>query len=181
MSRNKKRLAVIGSSVAAVGLVIGGVAFAAFNQSANASANGGAGTETFAPLTVAGEWKGRLAADGTYPTDAKLLLPGESGDVRLVLTNPDSNTVQGKVVSITPTGLPDDCFGNIKVATYTPGTVLVLQHGTNTPVILKNAVKLLDDATEVCQGKRFTPTFTVQFQATRDAVATPASLDPSAY
>jgi hypothetical protein len=180
MSRSKKRLAVIGSGIAVAGLAIGGVAFAAFNQTASASATGGAGTESFAPLTVSGSWQGRAASDGTYPADAKLLLPGESGDVRLVLTNPGSNTVQGQVVSITPTALSDDCFGNIQVATYKPGTGLVLKNGTNTSVILKNAVTLKPDATEICQGKRFTPTYTVQFQATRDAVATPPTIQPVA-
>src|SRR3982751_2339157 len=136
MSRSKKRLAVIGSGIAVAGLAIGGVAFAAFNQTASASAGGGAGTESFAPLTVTGAWQGRADKANNYPADAKLLLPGESGDVKLVLTNPGSNTVQGKVGSITPTALSDDCYGNIQVATYEPGDNLVLKNGTNTSVIL---------------------------------------------
>jgi len=179
MSRNKKRLAIIGAGVAVTALAVGGVAFAAFNQTASASA-AGAGTENFAPLTVTGTWLGRpgTASGGGYGADAKLLLPGESGDVSLFLKNPNSNTVQGEVVSITPDALTDDCFGNIQVATYTPGPALVLDHGSNFTVTLKNAVTLKPTATEVCQGRRFTPTYTVVFQATRDAVQTPSSLLP---
>jgi hypothetical protein len=179
MSRTKKRLAVIGSGTAVAAVVIGGVAFAAFNQSAQANVQG-AGTETFAPLTVSGLWKGRPANDGTYPSDAKLLLPGDSGDVALTLTNPATNTVQGEVVSITPNALSDDCSGNIQLATYTPGNALVLDHsGTGSTVILKKAVTLKDAADNNCQNKRFAPTYKVQFQATRDAVKNPVALNPS--
>jgi hypothetical protein len=161
MSRSKKRVAVIGSVVAVTGLVIGGVAFAAFNRTASATASG-AGTENFAPLTVTGTWQGRNV-----------------NGAQLVLTNPGSNTVQGKVVSITPASLADDCYGNIVLAAYAPGDNLVVPRGAHTPVILKNAVTLKADATETCEGKRFAPTYTVQFQATRAGVQTPAEIAPA--
>lgn len=177
MSRSKKRLAVIGSGVAAAAIAVGGVAFAAFNQSAQASA-AGAGTESFAPLSAAGTWVGRPDAKGNYSDDGKLLLPGESGDVQLKLTNPATNTVQGAVVSIIPAGLQNDCSGNLKLASYKPGSALVLDHGGTVTVTLKNAVSLKPEATSTCQGLRFTPQYTVIFEATRDAVKTPTTLNP---
>jgi hypothetical protein len=179
MSLTKKRLTVIGSGIAVAGLAIGGVAYAAFSQSANAATSGTAGAEKFAPLTASGTYLGRPAANGTYSPDAKLLLPGESGDVSLSLTNPGSNTVQGKVVSITPAALQDDCSGHIKVAKYSPGSTVVVKNGTVVTVTLKNAVSLDSTATSDCQGKTFTPTYTVQFEATRETVTpNPAPLNP---
>jgi hypothetical protein len=181
MSLNKKRVAVLGSGLAVAGLVIGGVAYAAFSQSASANTSGTAGSEKFAPLSASGTYLGRLDPDGTYHADAKFLLPGESGDVSLKLTNPSSNTVQGKVVSIIPGALNDDCSGKIKVAKYTPNSTnaVVVKNGTFITVTLKDAVKLDASATEDCQGKTFTPTYTVKFEATRDAVTTaPAPLNP---
>ncbi|GAA0564176.1 hypothetical protein GCM10010172_54520 [Paractinoplanes ferrugineus] len=177
MSRSKKRLAVIGTGVAVAALTIGGVAFAAFNRSATANATG-AGTETFEPLTANGTWMGRPDGNG-YPANGKLLLPGESGDVQLVLGNPSSNTVQGKVVSITPTGLTNDCSGNLQLATYQPGGALVLDHGGSVTVTLKKAVSLKREATETCSGLRFDPKYTVVFEATREPVKTsPTGLEP---
>jgi hypothetical protein len=178
MSRSKKRLAVIGSGVAAAAIAVGGVAFAAFNQSAEASA-AGAGTESFAPLSATGTWMGRPDAVGRYSDSGKLLLPGESGDVVLELTNPSTNTVQGAVVSIVPAGLQNDCSGNLQLASYKPGSELVLDHGDKVKVTLKKAVSLKPEATSTCQGLRFTPKYTVIFEATRDAVKTPTTLNPA--
>ncbi|MEU8232252.1 hypothetical protein AB0C12_21930 [Actinoplanes sp. NPDC048967] len=179
MSLNKKRLSVIGAGIAVVGITLGGVAYATFNQTATASPTG-VGSETFAPLSVNGQWLGRNV-NGAYSSSTKLLLPGESGDVKITLSNPGSNTVQGKVVSIKPGATVNDgCTDSFQVATYTPGSNLVLNKGTTVSVILKKAVTLKESATEACQGQSFPTNFDVKFEATRDTVATPAALDPDA-
>jgi len=180
MSLTKKRLAVVGAGLAVVGLTIGGVAYATFNQTASANPTG-VGSETFAPLTVSGQWLGRNVG-GSYPADNKLLLPGESGDVRVTLTNPGTNTVQGKVVSITPAATSHDgCSDSVKVASYTPSpaTPVVLKNGTSINVTLKRAVTLNESATEACQGQTFPTSFQIKFEATRDGVTAPAALEPN--
>ncbi|SDS45713.1 hypothetical protein [Actinoplanes derwentensis] len=186
MSRSKKRLAVIGAGVGTAALVVGGVAFAAFNQIAVASPTGTTSAESFAPLTVSGEWLGRPAPNGTYPTDGSnlRLLPGEAGDVKISLTNPSSNTVQGKVLYIkpvAPTAADDVCNSAFEVATYTPGASnpVVVKNGLSIVVTLRKAVTLKSSATETCQGKTYPTKFEVKFEATRDAVTgSTASFNP---
>ncbi|GLZ01378.1 hypothetical protein [Actinoplanes sp. NBRC 103695] len=180
MSLNKKRLTVIGSGVAVAALAIGGVAFAAFNQVAQANPTG-AGSEKFEALTVNGQWLGRDAGNQTYSPGTKLLLPGEAGDVKITFSNPGTNTVQGKVVSITPGATPTDgCTPSVEIASYSPGSALVLNKGTTVSVILKNAVKLKESATAACQGQSFPTAFDVKFEATRDPAANPQILTPAA-
>jgi hypothetical protein len=168
MSRSKKRLAVIVSSVAVTAVAAGGVAFAAFTYSASASPSGG-GTETFEPMTVTGTWLGHPKSGGGYD---KLLLPGETGYVSLELKNPSGNTVQGEVATITPT-LGNNCSGYFSASSYAPGNGLVLDANSTVTVILKDAVSVREDTPVACHNKQFAPTYTVVFKATRAAVNRP--------
>ncbi|GAA1594322.1 hypothetical protein [Actinoplanes couchii] len=182
MSRSKKRLAVIGAGVGTAALVVGGVAFAAFQQSAQATTTGTTAAEAFAPLSVSGEWAGRRASDGTYPPGNLRLLPGEAGDVRIKLTNPATNTVQGRVVEIKPvaSALTSTCAGSFVVSTYVPAAnaVVIKNDGNGIDVILRDAVTLKPETTSACQGATYPTKFEVKFEATRANVTAPGFLTP---
>jgi len=189
VSMSKKRLGMIGSGIAVLAVIAGGtIAYATFNRSGTASADGTA-SETFAPLSVQGEWLGRSGGGAK-------LLPGESGDVRVTLTNPASNTVQGKVRGIVPIaldpnsigGIPDDvkpaCKNWLHFATFTPAAganPVLSNNGIGKAIILKDAVKLDVEATESCSGMTFPTSFTVNFEATRDSLYDVATLTPTSY
>ena len=186
MNLTQKRAAVL-AGVAAAGLAVAGtVAYAGYQRSATASAAGSA-SERFAPLSVSGEWLGRTGG-------GLKLLPGESGDVRVVLTNPASNSVSGKIVSITPVTVTQNditgpveggdraaCAGWLSFASYQPSApnLTVLGNtGQGVGVTLTNAVTLDAAATEKCSGMAFPTTFIVRFEATRLAPGGPTTLQP---
>jgi hypothetical protein len=191
MRKMSKRSTMITAGIAAAGVVTAGtVAYAAFSSQANADA-GQHGSENFAPLTVTGTWLG-VRPNHTNPAVSQDLLPGESADVRIHVANPGTNTVQGKVVSITPVALSDGQIGGgvnagacrplIKFATYTPsgGSTIVLAKGSTLDVELYNAVTLDEATTEACAGMKFPTNFTVKFLATREAAHTVPALNPDA-
>ena len=183
MNLNKKRAAIL-SGVAAVGVAVAGtVAWAAFMNTETAAA-GSVQSETYQPLTVAGEFLGRTGAHGS-----KTLLPGETGDVRLTLTNPTGNSVNGKVVSIRAeqvnaaqvTGGPSieakqACAAAVQLSAIptTDSNTIVLAANSTQPVTLARAVKLAGDATLACSGMTFPLNYTVTFEATREAAKLPA-------
>jgi hypothetical protein len=191
MRKMSKRATMISAGVATAAVVTAGtVAYAAFNSTANADA-GEHGAETFAPLTVTGTWLG-VRPNHTNPAVSQNLLPGESADVKIRLTNPSTNTVQGNVVSIIPVALVDGqptgttnpgyCKPLIKFAAYTPagGSAITLSRGQAVDVELYNAVTLDASTNETCSGIKFPTNFTVKFLATRDAAHTVPALAPDA-
>lgn len=182
MRKFSKRTTAVASAFAAVGVVAAGtIAYAAFQNSAQANASG-SGAEKFAPVTITdSEWLGVRGADHTQVV-SKNLLPGESGDVKLKISNPEPNTVNGKITSITPnavtatqiTGIPTakkaDCLAKLTYNSYPMlAQKLVLpSDGVAYDVFLNDAVKLSSEATSDCQGMSFPTTFTLTFDATRE-------------
>ncbi|GAA0793712.1 hypothetical protein [Spirilliplanes yamanashiensis] len=184
MNLNKKRTAVL-SGVAAIGVAVAGtVAWAAFTNSQTASA-GAVQSETYQPLTVSGEFLGRTGAHSS-----KALLPGDTGDVRLTLTNPAGNSVNGKVVSIRAeqvnphevTGgatweAKQGCAAAVQLSDISTanGNTVILAAGSTQPLTLVKALKLADGATLACSGMTFPLNYTVTFEATRDGAVLPAN------
>ncbi|WP_411136638.1 hypothetical protein [Streptomyces sp. C10] len=120
--------------------------------------------EEFAPITVTG---GQTAP----------LLPGETADVTLTFTNPNSNVraqlasiAAGDVVVDTVANADDMtyCHGQIELSTVGVGPLPTLDLSqANLPFVLADAVKLKEDTDIRCQGMTFHTTWTVQAQAVR--------------
>jgi hypothetical protein len=189
MRKLSERSAMIVSGVAATVVIAGGtIAYGAFKGTGTASA-GQQGTESFAPLTVTGTWIGVTTPDNVLVSAR--MLPGESADVRITLTNPSANTVQGKVTTITPVKLnPSDinaanrarCVGALRFSSYrtTATDAIVVARDSTVPVILKDAVTLDAAADDACAGMSFPTDFVVGFTATHDSVGSVDVLHPVA-
>jgi hypothetical protein len=186
---HKRKLTVAIAGIAAL-VTIGAssIAYAMWLSQREATATG-ASAETFEDITVGAEWVGRAGGGAS-------LLPGESGDVRITFNNPN-NTVQGKVISVTPSslngfsvtgfesGLSDDqkhyCASLIQLKTYTPqgAAIPVLGTGTaNNPrqITLVNAVTLHPETPRYCSGMDFSTKWNVTVEATRQDVNGVATL-----
>lgn len=120
--------------------------------------------EEFAPITVIG---GQTAP----------LLPGETADVTLTFTNPNSN-VRAQLTSIAAGDVVVDTVANADDMTYCHDQIELSTAGVgplptldlsqaNLPFVLADAVKLKEDADIRCQGMTFHTTWTVQSQAVR--------------
>jgi hypothetical protein len=120
--------------------------------------------ESFVPITVTG--------GQTTP-----LLPGETADVTLTFTNPNSN-VRAQLISIAAGDVVVDtvanaddmayCHDQIELSTAGVGPLPTLDLSqANLPFVLAAAVKLKEDADIRCQGMTFHTTWTVQAQAVR--------------
>ncbi|MGX5185983.1 hypothetical protein ACWKT5_25060 [Streptomyces avermitilis] len=120
--------------------------------------------ESFAPITVTG---GQTAT----------LLPGETADVTLTFTNPNSN-VRAQLTSIAAGDVVVDTVANADDMTYCHGQIELSTAGVgplptldlsqaNLPFVLAAAVKLKEDSDIRCQGMTFHTTWTVQSQAVR--------------
>ncbi|PBC85999.1 hypothetical protein SAMN05428945_6469 [Streptomyces sp. 2224.1] len=120
--------------------------------------------EKFAPITVTG---GQTAP----------LLPGETADVTLTFTNPNSN-VRAQLTSIAAGDVVIDTVANADDMTYCHDQIELSTAGVgplptldlsqaNLPFVLADAVKLKEDADIRCQGMTFHTTWTVQAQAVR--------------
>jgi hypothetical protein len=120
--------------------------------------------EYFAPITVTG---GQTAT----------LLPGETADVTLTFTNPNSN-VRAQLTSIAAGDVVVDTVANADDMTYCHDQIELSTAGVgplptldlsqaNLPFVLAAAVKLKEDSDIRCQGMTFHTTWTVQSQAVR--------------
>ncbi|MEU7430431.1 hypothetical protein AB0B07_06105 [Streptomyces sioyaensis] len=120
--------------------------------------------EEFAPITVTG---GQTAP----------LLPGETADVTLTFTNPNSN-VRAQLTSIAAGDVVVDTVANADDMTYCHDQIELSTAGVgplptldlsqaNLPFVLADAVKLKEDTDIRCQGMTFHTTWTVQSQAVR--------------
>ncbi|MFI1160599.1 hypothetical protein [Streptomyces sioyaensis] len=120
--------------------------------------------EEFAPITVTG---GQTAP----------LLPGETADVTLTFTNPNSN-VRAQLTSIAAGDVVVDTVANADDMTYCRDQIELSTAGVgplptldlsqaNLPFVLADAVKLKEDTDIRCQGMTFHTTWTVQAQAVR--------------
>jgi hypothetical protein len=152
------------------------IAWAAFSYSPTAQANGN--TATFQSVTMTAQW-----LDG----DNGPLIPGDNGDVKLLVNVPGANNVNAKIVSITgvPIAAADisgaattdaaaNCATWLERKTFSPAGIVLQPGASNLPLILDNAIKLSSDATNDCQGITFVTRWTVQFDATHDAVTSPS-------
>lgn len=121
-------------------------------------------TEHFAPITVTG-------------AQTATLLPGETADVTLTFTNPNSN-VRAQLVSIAAGDVVVDTVANADDMTYCHDQIELSTAGVgplptldlsqaNLPFVLPAAVKLKEDSDIRCQGMTFHTTWTVQAQAVR--------------
>ena len=121
-------------------------------------------TEHFAPITVTG-------------AQTATLLPGETADVTLTFTNPNSN-VRAQLTSIAASDVVIDtvanaddmtyCHGQIELSTVGVGPLPTLDLSqANLPFVLPAAVKLKEDSDIRCQVMTFHTTWTVQAQAVR--------------
>jgi hypothetical protein len=168
----KKKIKVLIASAAALGTVaVAGISYAAYARTNNADAVGT--SEKFRPLTVQGQWLGTTASTG--------LLPGEAGDVKVVVAVSADNTVGARVTSIVPqaitaasiSGIPtaqkEACANLLKPASYAPTNPnLVLRKGaSNVELVLKEAVLFDSSATEACEGMSFATKWTVSFAPDR--------------
>ena len=192
MRKIPKRSAVIASGVAAAGVIVAGsFAYATFTSSGTAAA-GDQGAEAFSPMTVTGTWVG-VRPDNDGPVISTRMLPGESADVSVSLSNPWTNTVQGKVTTITPVPPTADqvqvaladrqwCLDRLTFHRYatTPSSKRRDRPNTAVSVNLDDAVSLAPVADERCSGMRFPVAFKVSFEATRDQVGAVSSLAPAA-
>lgn len=153
-------LAITGTSAI---LGVGGFALAAFIQQSTSDAVAGS-AESFAPITVTGAQTGKM-------------LPGESADVTLTFTNPNSN-VRAKLTSIAPGAVVVDTVANAADMAYCHDQIAQSTAGVgplptldlsqaNLPFVLASAVTLKDDTDNRCQGMTFHTTWTVQSQAVR--------------
>ena len=121
-------------------------------------------TEYFVPITVTGE-------------QTATLLPGETADVTLTFTNPNSN-VRAQLTSIAAGDVVVDTVANADDMTYCHDQIELSTAGVgplptldlsqaNLPFVLAGAVKLKEDSDIRCQGMTFHTTWTVQAQAVR--------------
>jgi hypothetical protein len=151
--------------VAVVGTImgVGGFAIAAFIQQSTSNPVAGS-AESFDPIVVTGAQTGNL-------------LPGETADVTLTFTNPNTN-VRAKLTSIAGGDIvvdtvddPGDaayCQGQIALSTANAGPLPTLDVSqANHPFVLTGAVALLEDTDIRCQGMTFHTTWTVESQAVR--------------
>jgi hypothetical protein len=120
--------------------------------------------EYFVPITVTGE-------------QTATLLPGETADVTLTFTNPNSN-VRAQLTSIAAGDVVVDTVANADDMTYCHDQIELSTAGVgplptldlsqaNLPFVLAAAVKLKEDSDIRCQGMTFHTTWTVQSQAVR--------------
>jgi hypothetical protein len=154
---------------AAVAAVLGGAgfAFASFHQTHDANVAGG--TERFAPVLVSGLVKNTR------------LLPGESTEVTLTLTNPQGNTVKAQISQVTTAGVvvdPASLNGNSALAT-TCATFFkqadvkdaskfpLIDAGSSFTYPLADGVQLKGTAPVDCQGMTFTAKWSVDFEPVR--------------
>jgi hypothetical protein len=109
--------------------------------------------------------------------EAGKLLPGETADVTLTFTNPNSN-VRAKLTSIAPGAVVVDTVANAADMAYCHDQIALTTAGAgalptldlsqaNLPFVLAGAVTLKDDTDNRCQGMTFHTTWTVQSQAVR--------------
>lgn len=166
----KKKIKIMIASAAALGTVaVAGISYAAYARNNDVAATGT--TESFRPVSVSGEWLGGPDSSG--------LLPGEAGDVRIVVSVSGQNTVGAKVTSITAQPITggsitadlsaeqkDQCAKLLTPAKYTPDLVLA-KGAANVQIRLKNAVKFYEKATEACEGIQFVTKWTVTFAPSR--------------
>lgn len=186
MTRNKFRALL--AAVATAGLLsVAGFAWAAFNATGTSGGVQG-GAEKFQDLTVAGQWLGGVSGQP--------LLPGESGRVKLTITNQATNTVNARVVTVQPvpldvldiggglaTGARADCLKELDLAQYAPRQAIIVASGAQRTldVVLNNAVALKSTADESCQGMTFRTRWRIVFRATREAPTAgtpPPEIDP---
>ncbi|MFF3456849.1 hypothetical protein ACFYXH_21445 [Streptomyces sp. NPDC002730] len=163
MRLNTKIRTVLGVTVVGTILGIGGFAIAAFIQQSTSDAVTGS-AESFAPITVTGGQTGKM-------------LPGETADVTLTFTNPNSN-VRAKLISIAADDVVVDTVANADDMTYCHDQIELSATGVGTlptldlsqanlPFVLADAVKLKEDTDIRCQGMTFHTTWTVQSEAVR--------------
>lgn len=163
MRLNTKIRTALGITIAGTVLGTGGFAIAAFIQQSTSDAVAGS-AESFAPIKVTGGATGKL-------------LPGETADVTLTFTNPNSN-VRAELTSIGAGAVVVDtvanvgdmpyCHDQIELSTVSVGTLPTLDLSqANLPFVLAHAVKLKEDTDIRCQGMTFHTTWTVQSQAVR--------------
>ncbi|MDX6315718.1 MAG: hypothetical protein QOF84_1572 [Streptomyces sp.] len=142
-----------------------GVAIAAFTQESTSDPVAGT-AESFAPITVTGAQTGKLR-----------LLPGETADVTLTFTNPNSN-VRAKLTSIAAGDVVVDTVASADDKTYCHDQIALSTAGVgplptldlsqaNLPFVLADAVKMKEDTDIRCQGMTFHTTWTVESQAVR--------------
>jgi hypothetical protein len=120
--------------------------------------------EYFVPITVTGE-------------QTATLLPGETADVTLTFTNPNSN-VRAQLIAIAAGDVVVDTVANADDMTYCHDQIELSTAGVgplptldlsqaNLPFVPAGAVKLKEDSDIRCQGMTFHTTWTVQAQAVR--------------
>jgi len=138
---------VIGAIVALVLGLGAGAAFAFFTTHGSGAGSGQTGT--LQPVTVA-------ASAGTASTP---LLPGDSGDVVLQVTNPNSLAVTLVTVSgngtITADGSHGSCTTTGVAFTNQTGLNINIPANTTTPVDLAGAASMDTTSSNGCQGATF--------------------------
>lgn len=157
-NRKAKPLLLVHTAIGAV------VAVSAFVFVQHTNANGAAGSPE--PVTHA-----------TVPgTQIGVLLPGETANVTLTLSNPNAN-VKAKLqpisagdVVIDTVADPADkpyCHGQIELSTVGADTRLptLAKHETNHPYKMVDAVKLKADTDFRCQGMTYHTTWFVHLKA----------------
>ncbi|MEU8657267.1 hypothetical protein [Actinoplanes philippinensis] len=143
MRKSIKRAVVVGTALAVT--TGAGAAYAAWVAKGAGEAK--AQAVSAAPLTTGGV---SLTAD---------LYPGAAGDAKITINNPNSYKV--KVTDITATGVTasgglGECLGsNVVFANQTGKNIEVPAKG-NVQVTLTNAVSMIADAQDGCQGATFT-------------------------
>jgi hypothetical protein len=149
-----------------VGAVVGASALAITAFIQHDTANGAAGSpESVIRATVPG-------------TQIGVLLPGETANVTLTLTNPHANAkaeVQpisaGDVVIDTVANPADKpyCHDQLELSTVgaDPHLLILAKHETNHPYKMIDAVKLKADTDVRCQGMTYHTTWFVHLKATR--------------
>ncbi|GAB7041543.1 MULTISPECIES: hypothetical protein [Catenuloplanes] len=166
MSKTKKRGTTIAVAGAVAAVAIGGgVAWAAFAQSATAQNVAGSSAK-FGVFTATGNFATGQGAN---------MLPGDKADIVINVNLPSNNTANALIKSVTPTvggktvtpAAQADCAGQIDLAQYLPAN-LVIAKGADAKLILADAVTFRKTMTEACQGISFTTTWDVQVEATND-------------
>jgi hypothetical protein len=165
--RNKIRL-VLAAGVTTTALGIGGVALAAYLQTTSSNRLD-ATTEGFTTVTVEGS-----------QNPATGLLPGDSADIKLKVTNPNPN-LKAVVNAIAlsdlkvdetsvPAGLATTCKGFIVTSTLDLGSDILplsIPKGGNHTFNLAKGIVIAANASGVCAGMKFSTKWDVQFEGVR--------------
>ena len=192
MRKMSKRTTAIVTGVVAVGVIAAGtVAYAAFTRTANANFNNQQ-AENFAPMTVSATWIGVRPAHSGNAISTRLL-PGDSADLKISITNPSWNTVNGKVTTINAVQLTDAsitgidqladrqyCRGALALRNFAPGSNLIIPPNTTVDVELDDAVVLHPDTDLRCSNMTFPTDYQVTFQATREVAHSNTHYPPAA-